>query len=167
LKKRLAIIERNGQFVAGVFTEKGLYSTALPGASKSAVISNIGGSDLPLSSNFHDISILEKVYQIYIGQEDTDIQSIALDLSDMSEKQLRVMKTAMKIPKGTTISYGELARKAGFPNAARFVGNVMAKNRLAPVIPCHRVVSASGLGGYGPGIDVKIAFLKREGAIAD
>ena len=63
------------------------------------------------------------------------------------------------------MSYGEVAKKAGLPGAARFVGNVMKINRLGPVIPCHRVVGASGLGGYTGGIDKKIDLLAREGVI--
>ncbi|MHA1216219.1 MAG: MGMT family protein, partial [Candidatus Thorarchaeota archaeon] len=59
------------------------------------------------------------------------------------------------------------ASMAGMPNAARFVGNVMATNRFAPLVPCHRVISANGLGGYGLGIDTKVALLKREGALRD
>jgi methylated-DNA-[protein]-cysteine S-methyltransferase len=85
----------------------------------------------------------------------------------MSEKQRMVIDATLNIPRGSTISYRDLAISSGLPGAARFVGNVMAKNRLAPVVPCHRVVSVNGIGGYGPGIAVKIDFLKREGAIAE
>ena len=71
----------------------------------------------------------------------------------------------MNIPFGTTMAYGEVAKKAGLPGAARFVGNVMRINRLGPVIPCHRIVSSTGLGGYTGGIDKKIDLLEREGVI--
>ena len=65
------------------------------------------------------------------------------------------------------MTYGEVARKSGLTNAARFVGNVMASNRFAPIVPCHRVVGSSGLGGYGFGLDKKQEILKREGAFAE
>ena len=71
----------------------------------------------------------------------------------------------MNIPFGSTMTYGDVARKAGLPAAARFVGNVMRINRLRPIIPCHRVVSTTGLGGYTGGLHKKIDLLAREGVI--
>ncbi|NHJ13154.1 MAG: MGMT family protein [Candidatus Thorarchaeota archaeon] len=85
----------------------------------------------------------------------------------MTEKQKRVAEAACKIKKGSTMAYGELAQAAGLPNAARFVGNVMARNRHSPFVPCHRVVAKNGLGGFGGSLSVKALILKREGAFAD
>ncbi|MHA2432771.1 MAG: MGMT family protein, partial [Candidatus Thorarchaeota archaeon] len=77
------------------------------------------------------------------------------------------MKETLGIPRGKTATYGEVAKRAGFPGGARFVGNVMAGNRLDPIVPCHRVVASNGLGGYGPGLGKKIEILTLEGAFAD
>lgn len=67
-----------------------------------------------------------------------------------------------KIPRGKTMTYGEVARAAGRPRAYRAVGNIMNKNH-DPKIPCHRVVGANGIGGYNGGVQKKIALLKSEG----
>ena len=73
----------------------------------------------------------------------------------------RVLRTVAQIPIGYVASYGAVAEAAG--GGARAVGNVMANNAFAPIVPCHRVVtSALGLGGYGGGLRVKYEFLKRE-----
>jgi methylated-DNA-[protein]-cysteine S-methyltransferase len=55
---------------------------------------------------------------------------------------------ACRIMPGTTMTYGGLARSAGRPAAARAAAQAMARNRLAPLVPCHRVVAAHGLGGF-------------------
>ena len=101
------------------------------------------------------------------GIEVPDVDKIRMDLSEMTEKQRQVVQATLSIPRGETATYGEVARKAGLPGAARFVGNVMATNRLYPLVPCHRVISSSGLGGYGLGIKKKIELLRREGAFAE
>ena len=77
--------------------------------------------------------------------------------------QLQVWNELQRIPYGTTISYAELARRVGKPNAARAVGAANGKNPLPIVIPCHRVIGSNGhLTGYGGGIHIKKALLKLE-----
>lgn len=73
-----------------------------------------------------------------------------------------------QIPKGTVMTYREVAIKAGYPKAARAVANVMAKN-YDPRIPCHRVIRSDGsLGGYNRGgIIAKRRILALEGVIID
>ena len=62
----------------------------------------------------------------------------------------RVLETlAREVPWGETVTYGELADMVGSPRAARAVGNVMAHNPVQILLPCHRVVAANGIGGYG------------------
>lgn len=63
------------------------------------------------------------------------------------------------------MTYKEVAKKIGNPKAARAVGNALAKNLDAPLIPCHRVISCSGMGGYSGkgGVRGKIKLLKKEG----
>jgi methylated-DNA-[protein]-cysteine S-methyltransferase len=63
--------------------------------------------------------------------------------------QQRVVETVQGIPFGQTMSYAEVAERAGSPRAARAVGNVMAQNRTPMVVPCHRVLASGGrLGGF-------------------
>ena len=75
--------------------------------------------------------------------------------------------TAMRaIPAGRTASYAELAASAGRPAAVRAAGGACARNRLAPFVPCHRVLrTGGGLGGYFYGLATKRALLTHEGAV--
>lgn len=75
----------------------------------------------------------------------------------------RVWAALRTIPHGTTCSYADVARTIGSPNATRAVGSANGRNRLAIVIPCHRVVNADGkLGGYGGGLWRKKRLLELE-----
>ena len=78
--------------------------------------------------------------------------------------QKRVWQELLKIPYGTTISYAELAERAGNKKACRAAGSANGKNRLPIVIPCHRVISSDGkIGGYSGGLFVKRMLLEIEG----
>lgn len=87
---------------------------------------------------------------------------VELDLSGFTEFQKKVIVTVQSIPRGQTLTYGEVAMLAGSPGAARAVGQVMARNPFAIIMPCHRVVSRKGLGGFGWGLDVKKKLLELE-----
>lgn len=79
--------------------------------------------------------------------------------------QVRVWKALLRIPHGQTRSYAGLARAAGAPRAHRAAGNANGKNRIAIVVPCHRVIHGDGsLGGYGAGPARKRYLLRLEGA---
>ena len=77
--------------------------------------------------------------------------------------QERVWRELVRIPFGETISYEELARRAGSPGASRAAGQANGRNPIAIVVPCHRVVRASGeAGGYAGGPDRKLRLLDLE-----
>lgn len=81
----------------------------------------------------------------------------------MSEFRQKVLEIVCAIPAGSVMSYGDVARLAGHPRAARAVGSIMSHN-FDPTVPCHRVVRADGkLGHYNRGDDQKIAKLRAEG----
>lgn len=163
--KVLALLKKNGKYIAGVFTSKGLYTSSLPFDTASEAIIDVDGQSLKREDTEDRKIALETVYAVHEGNKDAAVRDIELDLEGFTQKQVAVLKVVMKIPFGSTMSYGEVAKKAGLPGAARFVGNVMRINRLGPVIPCHRVVSSTGLGGYTGGLDKKIDLLAREGVI--
>jgi O-6-methylguanine DNA methyltransferase len=78
----------------------------------------------------------------------------------------RVYAVVARIPRGKTMTYAEVARRAGRPNAYRAVGNIMHRNPDTKRVPCHRVVRSDGTpGGYARGTRRKIAILRREGAL--
>lgn len=77
--------------------------------------------------------------------------------------QRTVWEELRRIPYGETISYGELARRIGNPNASRAVGLANGSNPIAIVIPCHRVIGSTGkLTGFGGGLEVKRRLLEIE-----
>lgn len=89
--------------------------------------------------------------------------SYRLDVVSGTEFQKSVWKQLLKIPFGKVVTYKDIAAKLGRPNSYRAVGNAVGANPLPIVIPCHRVVSKSGLGGYSCGINYKKKLLKHEG----
>ncbi len=81
--------------------------------------------------------------------------------------QLEVWRALTAIPFGETRSYGELARTLGRPSASRAVGAANGQNPLSIIVPCHRVIAASGaLTGYAGGLDAKRWLLGHERALA-
>ena len=83
--------------------------------------------------------------------------------AQFSQKVWRVMRA---IPVGMTISYAQLAKKAGSPAAFRAAGTACGNNLIAPIIPCHRIIKSDGtLGNYGYGVAIKEKLLRLEGAI--
>jgi methylated-DNA-[protein]-cysteine S-methyltransferase len=81
--------------------------------------------------------------------------------------QLRVWRALRRVPYGKTLSYTDLARRAGRPEAVRAAGAANARNPISIIIPCHRVVGRDGsLTGYGGGLDAKRSLLELEGARA-
>jgi methylated-DNA-[protein]-cysteine S-methyltransferase len=101
----------------------------------------------------------------YFEHRRTDFD-LAIDLRLADGFARRVLDELVRVPYGEVTTYGELARRAERPRAARAVGTVMNRNPIPIVLPCHRVVGASGsLTGYGGGLDRKEALLRLEGAI--
>lgn len=87
---------------------------------------------------------------------------LSVDLRGLTEFQKSVLQETRKIPFGQTRSYQEVARCVGAPRAYRAVGSALGRNPLPIVIPCHRVVSASGIGGYTGGLHRKLRLMELE-----
>lgn len=97
--------------------------------------------------------------------EPVDLSAIPLDLSGLPPFRRRVLEESRRIPAGETRSYGELARAAGSPGAARAVGQAMAQNPCPLIVPCHRVLAADGtLCGFSAhgGLALKERLLDME-----
>jgi methylated-DNA-[protein]-cysteine S-methyltransferase len=95
-----------------------------------------------------------------------DLSSIRLDMDLVAPFHRRVYEAARSIPRGTTITYGALAARAGAAGSARAVGQALARNPFAIVVPCHRVVAAGGrVGGFSAngGATTKLRLLAIEG----
>lgn len=99
----------------------------------------------------------------YFGGRPAPFEDLPLDLKGTAF-QLRVWQEIRKIPAGATLSYRDLARRLGRPQAARAVGQAVGANPIPIIVPCHRVIAAhGGLGGYSSGLERKRWLLKWEG----
>ena len=107
--------------------------------------------------------LAERFRACFAGERDT-FADVELDLEWATPFQRAVVEALRAVPYGTTVTYGELAALAGHSNAYRAAGSVCAGNRFPLVVPCHRVVAASGIGPYGPsGSEYKRRLLELEG----
>ena len=80
--------------------------------------------------------------------------------------QARVWRALAAVPAGVTISYGEMAKRAGEPGAAQAAGVALNRNPIPLILPCHRVIGADGsLTGFGGGLERKGWLLRHEGAL--
>jgi methylated-DNA-[protein]-cysteine S-methyltransferase len=100
----------------------------------------------------------------FAGKRVDDFLDVEVDLDEATPFQRALAEALRAIPYGETVTYGELAALAGRPGAARAAGTFCAGNRFGLVVPCHRVVAAGGLGGYGSlGAAYKKRLLRLEG----
>lgn len=115
-----------------------------------------------------EIRLLAERIQAYAGGRRDQFLDIPVALDGATAFQRQVLQQCRRIRYGQTTTYGQLAAKAGYSQAARAVGGVMARNRVPLVIPCHRVVGSSGtLRGYSGcgGTAMKQRLLELEGAL--
>ncbi|MES1246703.1 MAG: methylated-DNA--[protein]-cysteine S-methyltransferase [Actinomycetota bacterium] len=102
--------------------------------------------------------------QAYLAGEEVSLDDVPVDLDYETDFLTKCAHALRAIPRGETVTYGELAALAGAPGAARAAGSFCARNRLGLFVPCHRVVSAGGLGSYGSlGLEYKKRLLRLEG----
>lgn len=96
----------------------------------------------------------------------SDCFDLPLDLGRGTGFQTRVWQALRAIPRGATLSYGALAVRLGAPAAVRAVGSAVGRNPVSIIVPCHRVLGASGtLTGYAGGLPRKQALLRIEGVL--
>ncbi|MET0519336.1 MAG: methylated-DNA--[protein]-cysteine S-methyltransferase [Burkholderiaceae bacterium] len=106
----------------------------------------------------------EGVQALLAGQQ-RDLLEIELDESAVQEFNRKVHALTRRIPVGQTLTYGEIAARLGQPGAARAVGRAEGSNPFAPIVPCHRVMGAGGVGtGFSAhgGVTTKLRLLAIE-----
>jgi AraC family transcriptional regulator of adaptative response/methylated-DNA-[protein]-cysteine methyltransferase len=147
-------------------TERGLCWLAL-GATAAEAEASLR-EEFPLATVRHDPSLVrmvEAALTVVSGQTNPSekLPPPQMDLRGTAF-QLRVWQALRAIPRGETRSYSQLARELGNPNATRAVARACATNRVAVVVPCHRVVGVNGsLTGYRWGVERKRQLLEAEG----
>ena len=100
--------------------------------------------------------------QRYFMGEKIDFSSYEVELSGFTPFQQEVLTAARSVHWGTCITYSQLASMVDRPKAARAVGNALGSNRVPVIIPCHRIVSKHGPGGYSLGVGLKLELLRLE-----
>jgi methylated-DNA-[protein]-cysteine S-methyltransferase len=105
-----------------------------------------------------------QLLQAYFAGEESPLEDVPVDLEYETPFLSRCAEALRTVPRGEVVTYGELAALAGAPGAARAAGGFCARSRLSIFVPCHRVVSANGLGQYGSyGLGYKRRLLALEG----
>ena len=140
------------------FSSRGLRRLVLPRPDRAAVAGVLG---LPPGAVLTPWTAFRRGLMAFF-QGRGGCPNVPVDLVSVAAFTRRVLEAARAIPPGTTITYGELARRAGSPRAYRATGQIMAKNPIPLVIPCLRVVAAGGPGGYAGGLAMKARLLALE-----
>jgi O-6-methylguanine DNA methyltransferase len=155
----------NGTWLTVACSEQQVYATTFAKTEQKALYNLL--NNLPFNMPFqvflspstyakNTFTLMENILE---GKEANQNLSLAMD--NLPKYTSCVLKTVMQIPVGYVATYGSVAKAAG--GGARAVGNVMAGNVFAPIVPCHRVVKSDfSLGGYGGGLKVKYELLQRE-----
>ncbi|MEO6972425.1 MAG: methylated-DNA--[protein]-cysteine S-methyltransferase [Rhodoferax sp.] len=109
------------------------------------------------------VRAVQQLTEYFSGERTTF--DLTLDLHGGTEFQRSVWQALLKIPRGTTTSYGAISSGIGKPAAVRAVGAAVGLNPISVIVPCHRVIGSDGsLTGYAGGLDRKVALLKLEAA---
>ena len=147
-------------------TERGICSVSL-GDDEDALVSTLR-AEYPAAELVRTSDATDRLVDAVVAHVEGNARGgeLPLDLR-ATAFQWQVWRALQRIPEGATRSYQEIARELGQPAAARAVARACASNRVAVLIPCHRVVRGDGaLGGYRWGVARKAALLAREGARA-
>ncbi len=150
----LSLISREHILIAAGFT------------SQDELLSSISKQDRQLESKkVSQIPIISDLVSDYFDGDLRALDGIKVDQEGekFSQSAWRVMR---KISPGRTLTYADLAKRAGSEDAVRAAGSACARNLIALVVPCHRIVKTGGaLGNYGYGVSKKEWLLKHEGAL--
>ena len=152
------------------WTERGVDCFVLPCGSDASVKSELmkrrPEREIIAKPPRHIAQAAKKIAVHLDGKLD-ELKDIDVDLSSCTLFERKVYRTLRTVKPGTTVTYGELAKRAGNPNAARAVGSAMRKNPISLIVPCHRVVKSDGsLGQFSApaGPRLKRRLLDIEGA---
>ncbi len=128
-------------------------------------VKEAGGEEAPPSLEAK--RLMHALTELLDGKDvDRGLAERLLASAGLTEFQWRVYRVVLSIPRGSTLSYGEVAELAGSPRAARAVGNAMRRNPFPLIVPCHRVVRSDGSpGGYAGPRGMKERLLKMEGTM--
>ncbi|HYN98733.1 MAG TPA: methylated-DNA--[protein]-cysteine S-methyltransferase [Actinomycetota bacterium] len=154
------------------WTGRGVAGLQLPEETESATVERLRHRFPHLDETVPTGAALDAVAAVVdlMAGQDVDLSGVPLDFEGVTPFHRTVYESLRRTPRGTTLTYGELAALAGSPGAARAVGSALRRNPLAILVPCHRVVAAGGkLGGFSAagGPCTKTRMLGIEGVRVD
>ena len=148
---------------AALVSPRGLRMTALSAPSREGALKALGAAAKDALQDREGLTEVRRAFLSALSGTPVDA-TVRLDMEGAPPFFRAAWEACRRIPRGETRSYGWLAEAAGRPGAARAAGQAMARNRFAPIVPCHRVVGGGGdLHGYGGGLPVKARLLELEG----
>jgi methylated-DNA-[protein]-cysteine S-methyltransferase len=152
-------------WVAAVTGDRGVVRMSLPERSVEIARDRVRPEVNAAQLDPERLAELRGLVESYCMGEDVDLGAVPIDSSSASPFFAKAWEACRSIPRGETRSYGWLAAAAGSPRAARGAGQAMARNRVALLVPCHRVIAATGaLHGFGgsEGLVMKERLLRLE-----
>jgi AraC family transcriptional regulator of adaptative response/methylated-DNA-[protein]-cysteine methyltransferase len=149
-----------GNIIAGV-TPRGVCHLMFVEPGMEACAERVLFAEWPMADFHKDCTAANKLARTVFGAL-TEPRSLSLLLRG-TNFQIKVWEALTRVPSGLAVSYADLAKRAGAPRACRAVGTALARNHLALLVPCHRVIRESGdAGQYRWGVDRKLALLAWE-----
>lgn len=145
----------------------GIRGIQLPEQTEAATLARIARRGLSSCEQLPPTEARQAVEAIvaHLNGEQIDLGALRLDRDGVAPFQRKVYEAVRSIPAGSTLTYGQVAARLNAPGAARAVGQALGRNPFPIVVPCHRVVAASGLGGFSAtgGATTKRRLLSLEG----
>ena len=168
-EQNLAVFDTAIGPCAIVWRERGLLGVQIPEAREAATRARMLKRFLDAREIAppHDIQMLIEGIRALLKGERRDLKDVPIDDDGVPEFNRRVYTIVRRVPPGQTITYGEIAERLGDKQLSRAVGQAMGENRCPIVMPCHRVLAASGKsGGFSApgGVVTKLKLLTIEGA---
>ena len=160
-----AVFETPVGWICAVLRNGQLHELTFGHASPEAAFRAIKHSDAVPSEPRKPLRHLIRRLQSFLQRPKDDFLDVEINLEKYTEFQRAIVQGCRVVPIGQTVSYGELAKTAGYPKAARAVGQVMACNRFPLIVPCHRVIASGGsIGGFSArhGVRMKRLLLDLE-----
>lgn len=149
-------------WIGAVYSDEGLQGLILPRKTRKSAETHLEKSFGPTGKSRPWKELRDQLRDWFSGKGAK--LSLPLDIVPPGDFTGRVWKEAAAIPSGTTVTYGEIAERAGSKGAARAAGQAMRRNPVPFFIPCHRVVGANGPGGFSgsplPGLKTKMLALE-------
>jgi methylated-DNA-[protein]-cysteine S-methyltransferase len=147
-------------------TKRGLVRLSFPGEEQDRVLEQLAARISPrVLESPARLDRARRELDRYFEGKLTDFD-LPLDWQLTAGFRRKVLRATARVPYGSTLTYGEIAARAGSRRAFRAAGSALGSNPIPIVVPCHRILRTGGdLGGYGGGLDVKQRLLRLEGAL--